>query len=64
MSLKKILIEGSWFAIRMDPALSLAYNNYIKRMPANKAIIRIARKLLNRIYFVLKTEQKYVCGIG
>jgi transposase len=61
--LKKSVIESAWIAARRDPALSLAYSNYVKRMEPNKAIIRIARKLLNRIYVVLKNKQKYVTGI-
>ena len=32
-------------------------------MQTNKAIIRMARKLLNRIYYVLKNEKSYTCGI-
>jgi len=61
--LRKGLIESSWVAIRIDPALSLAYYNYCKRMEPNKAIVRIARKLLNRIYSVLKHQKRYVTGI-
>jgi transposase len=53
------LIESSWFAVRIDPALSKAFSDYCKRMEPNKAIVRIARKLSNRIYFVLKNEKKY-----
>jgi transposase len=58
--LKKCIIESAWVAARIDPALSLAYNKYVKRMEPNKAIIRIARKLLNRIDFVLKNNKEYV----
>ena len=61
--LKKCLVESSWIAARHDPALLLAYTRYASRMQANKAIIRIARKLLNRIYFVLKNRKEYVTGI-
>lgn len=62
-TLKQVLVESSWIAARIDPALSLAFNTYVKRMPPNKAIIRIARKLLNRIYYVLKNDRAYVTGI-
>jgi len=58
--LKKCVIESAWIAARKDPALSLAYNKYVARMEPNKAVIRIARKLLNRIYFVLKNKKEYV----
>jgi transposase len=58
--LKKNIVESAWVAARRDPALSLAYNKYVQRMEPNKAIIRIARKLVNRIYFVLKNKKEYV----
>lgn len=61
--LKSMMIESAWVAIRMDTALSLSYNTYIKRMQPNKAIIRIARKLLNRIYYALKNKRPYQTGI-
>jgi len=57
--LRSGLMESSWFAVRIDPALSKAFSDYCKRMEPNKAIVRIARKLSNRIYFVLKNERKY-----
>jgi transposase len=57
--LKETLVECSWVAIRQDPALLMAYQQYIKRMEPNKAIIRIARKLLNRIRFVLENKKPY-----
>ena len=62
-ALRKSLIESSWFAARFDPALTMSYLGYIKRMEPNKAIIRIARKVLNRVYFVLKNKQEYVPGV-
>lgn len=62
-TLKRILVECAWMTIRFDPALSTCYNEYCRRMQANKAIIRIARKLLNRVYYVLKNEREYVCGV-
>lgn len=61
--LKKSLIESAWIAARYDPALTMSYLGLIKRMEANKAIVRIARKVLNRIYFVLKNKQQYVQGV-
>jgi len=61
--LREALVESSWVAARIDPALSLAYYDYCKRMEPNKAIIRIARKLLNRIYSVLKHQKLYERGI-
>lgn len=57
--LRYILIEAAWRAIRHDPALQLKYQELIKRMKAQQAIVRIARKLLNRIRFVLKNGVLY-----
>lgn len=61
--LKSTFIECSWISVRCDPALTLSYNTYIKRMVPNKAIVRIARKVLNRLYYVLKNKRQYVIGI-
>ena len=58
-NLRYLLIESSWIAACKDPALTMSYNNLIKRMPKNKAIVRIARKLLSRIRFVLKNREYY-----
>jgi len=53
------IVEAAWKAIKYDPAMTMAYEEYRKRMNANKAIIKIARKLVNRVFFVLKHKQKY-----
>lgn len=57
--LRKAFVEGAWIAVRFDPALLMAYQNLCKRMEPNNAIIRIAKKLLNRVYAVLKNNKKY-----
>lgn len=62
-SLRRIIVESSWIAIRIDPALSLAFGKYSKEKKSNQAIIKIARKLLNRIFCVLRTKNKYVCSV-
>ena len=61
--LKCQIIESAWMAIRRDPALMLQYQELIKRMKPSKAIIRIVRKLINRIRYVLKNQQPYVMGV-
>jgi transposase len=58
--LRSYLIESSWIAARTDPALTMSFHSYTKRMEPNKAIVRIARKLLNRIYSVLCNKSEYV----
>ena len=57
------MIESAWCAIRKDPALLMAYKEFVKRMNYNKAIIKIAKKLLNRIRYVLVNQTKYVTAV-
>ena len=61
--LRCYLVEAAWIAIRKDPAMTMAYEEYKKRMNGNKAIVKIARKLVNRIFFVLKRKTEYVPGV-
>jgi len=61
--LRSILIECAWVAVRKDPALTMCYNELTKRMSGQKAIIRIAKKLLNRIRYVLKNNNPYVTAV-
>ena len=61
--LRTAIVESSWIAIRNDPALMLAYQKLIKRMEPQKAIIRIAKKLINRILYVLKNKKTYVQAV-
>jgi transposase len=61
--LKSIIIECAWTAVRKDPALLQYYKELTVRMNGNKAIIRIARRLLGRIRHVLMKKEKYQIGI-
>lgn len=61
--LRAVLIEAAWTASRKDPVLLLAFNEYCKRMRKTRAIVKIARKLLNRIRYVLKNQVEYVPGV-
>lgn len=58
-SIRVALIESAWIAIRNDPAMLSSFQNLCKRMKPNRAIIRIAKKLLNRIVYVLRKKEKY-----
>ena len=60
-TLRTAIVESAWVAIRMDTALTQKYIELTSRMLPQKAIIRIAKKLLSRIYFVLKNKQPYRC---
>jgi len=61
--LREKLIEASWTAVRTDPAMTMAFNNYCSRMKKNNAIIRVAKKMLNRIRYVMKNETGYVTAV-
>lgn len=61
--IKTVLIECAWVAVRKDPALLLYFKQQLPKMDRNKAIIKVARKLLNRIRYVLKNKQPYQIGI-
>ena len=61
--LRNMLIESAWIAIRHDPALMMKYGELKQRMEGSKAIVKIARKLLNRIKHVLVTKEPYVQGV-
>lgn len=63
MQLRSKLIECSWLAARIDPALHMAFLKLTGRMEPNKAIVRIARKVLNRIFYVLKYRKEYECSV-
>jgi hypothetical protein len=50
-------------AIGVDPALSHCYTELKKRMLAQKAIVRIDKKLLARIRCVLMNKVAYEKGV-
>ncbi|MFH1778220.1 MAG: IS110 family transposase [Candidatus Omnitrophota bacterium] len=62
-SLRFLLIEAAWVAIRHDTHLGQCYHRIRKRhhpgIGAQKAITAIARKLTERMYRVLKEQRLY-----
>lgn len=60
--LREAFIESAWTAIRKDPALLLKYKELRKRMEANQAIVRIAKKLVIRTAYVLRHHEPYKMG--
>jgi transposase len=60
---RSILIEAAWTAVRNDAALTAAFSELSKRMCKQKAIIRISKKLLNRIMCIWKHNEEYVTGV-
>jgi len=59
-----VLIESAWVAVGKDPALMQAYHKLCKRMKSQEAIIRIARKLMARIRYVLLNQTTYELRIA
>lgn len=55
--LRNIFIEASWVAIKYDTDLHHYYHELKQRMKANKAIIRVAKKLATKVrYNLLELE--------
>ena len=61
--LRSLLVESSWVAIRKDPAMTMAFGKLFLRMSKQKAIIRIAKKLLSRVKYVWQENQDYVYAV-
>jgi len=57
--LRGALIESAWVAIRNDPALLASYQKHCRMMNGNKAIVRVGKKLLNRVMHVLRKQEPY-----
>ena len=53
------MVEASWGAIRSDPYWKAQYERLKKRMPANKAAVAIARRLLVSIWQILSKRETY-----
>lgn len=62
--LRRLIIESAWVAVRKDTVLLAAFEALCTRMPKNQAIVRIARKLVSRIRFVLRNNAPYVMQLG
>jgi transposase len=57
--LRPLIVEAAWTAIRKDPAITLIYSQLIHNMPKQKAVIKIAKKLLSRIRHVWIKQEQY-----
>ena len=60
--LRSLLVEASWVAVRTDMALQAYYRKHSVKEP-NKAIIKVAHKLLSRIRSVIITGMPYQLGL-
>ena len=57
--LRNKLIESAWVAVRYDPGLMQYFEGMLGRMSKQRAIIRVAKKLLSRIMYVMKSNVDY-----
>lgn len=58
--LRTALVESAWVSIRHDPEMRSVYSKGLsENKPSQKVIIKIARKLLNRIRAVWIKQEKY-----
>ncbi len=61
--IKSLIVESAWVAVRHDPVLTLKYSQLCSKMIGSKAILRIARKLVSRIRYVLINKKEYELGV-
>lgn len=61
--LRSAIIESAWVAVRLDPALMIKFIELCKRMDKNQAIVRVAKKLVSRIVYVLKNKKQYIKSV-
>lgn len=57
--LRPLLVEAAWQAVRADPVMLAYYKKSCARANSKKAIIKVARKLLSKIMFVMKNRKEY-----
>jgi transposase len=61
--LRPLIVEASWQTIRVDPVMLEYYKHACGKSISKKAIIKVARKLLSRIMFIMKHREPYVKNI-
>ena len=57
--LRSMIIEACWVAIQKDIGLGACYAYHRRRSNPQKAIVRVARRMSNIIYSVLKNDKAY-----
>jgi Transposase and inactivated derivatives len=60
--LRSLLVEAAWVAVRTDMSLQTYYRKHAHKEP-NKAIIKVAHKLLSRIRAVINSGTPYQTGL-
>jgi hypothetical protein len=59
---RSLIVESSWVAIRMDPALQKYFRKHAGK-DTKAAIFKVSHKLLSRIHAVIKSEIPYQIGL-
>jgi transposase len=59
-TLRSFLIESAWMAVRKDPELITYYKRHAGKKVSGKIIVKVARKLLVRIYYTLIFQRPYI----
>ncbi|MCX2746154.1 IS110 family transposase, partial [Mangrovivirga sp. M17] len=57
------LVECAWSSVQKDPVMLQRYEELLQNHSRKRAILIITRKLVSRIYRVLKTKEEYVIGV-
>ena len=60
--IRSLLVEATWVAVRTEMALQSYYRKHSAKEP-NKAIIKVAHKLLSRVRSVIITGIPYQTGL-
>jgi transposase len=60
--LRSYLVESAWVSVRRDPTMQDYYRSHKGKQP-NKIIIKVAHKLLRRVWHVIKTGEEYKIGL-
>ena len=60
--IRNLIIEASWIAVRIDPVMQNYYRSH-KGINSKAAIFKVGRKLLSKLYAVVKTETSYELGL-
>ena len=60
--MRSYLVEAAWQAVRIDPVFREYYISHKGKKP-NDIIVKVARKLLSRMYGILRTGSQYQVGL-
>jgi len=56
-----LLVESAWVMAYRNHDIGADYHRYLQRMPPQKAIIKVARRMANTIFSVVRRRRPYEC---